>query len=172
MEEENEPSIKVGSDRGERSNATVADLAIAAPVARNTRFSVSFHRPDSIERREGVRVRSYGIRRSNKEWNFHMGDDGWDGTGWDADVPISRCVSEVTCYIRAPHPAVSNLRATKVGGAGDFDNSSNFEPECPSRILQSRTWHFLVISNPIAVAKFLMHPTVGARCQEVAKFVI
>ena len=54
-----------------------------------------------------------------------MGDD---GTGWDADVPISRCVSEVTCYNPAPHPAVSNLRAAKVGGAGDFDNSSNFGP--------------------------------------------
>ena len=50
MEEENEPSIKVGSDRAVSERATVADLAIAAPVARNTRFSVSFHRPPSLAR--------------------------------------------------------------------------------------------------------------------------
>ena len=72
-------------------------------------------------------------------------------------------------------PAIE--QATKLGMTNESTTATRrpqkrVEDVHQSRILQSRTWHFLVISNPITVAKFLMHPTVGASCQEVAKFVI
>ena len=91
-----------------------------------------------------------------------MGDD---GTGWDADVPISRCVSEVTCYNPAPHPAVSNLRAAKVGGAGDFDNSSNFGPSLSLGDPRPRPLQVLARSSVIFVCVCIHLLVLNRRCQ-------
>ena len=97
-------------------------------MARNTRFSVSFHRPPSLARSIEERARSYGIQRgserANKEWNFHMGMMGWEGRkgrrAGDADALVSLRVFRVANLLHvvasSPHPArVPNLRAAKVG---------------------------------------------------------
>ena len=81
MEEENEPSIKVGS--GEQRLQISQSVAARAPllhlwlVIHDLVFPFIALAPSRERGRPGGR--SYGIRRSNKEWNFHMEE--WDGMG-------------------------------------------------------------------------------------------
>ena len=89
------------------------------------------------------------------------------GTGWDADVPISRYVFEVAiessaCYSNlAPLPAVSNLRATNVGRADSDNSSTSTPPSVPPSIPPSLYPRPLQVLSSI-VRYVRLHPLTDA----------